>query len=338
MADTPLGFFYRETPWRFQAEWADGAWTEGELTSESTITIDEGATCLHYAQQCFEGLKSYAGPDGAPLLFRVDQNAARLRRSAERLLMPPPPEELFLRGVHACVHANRHLLPAADEGGALYVRPLLIGVGPNLGLRPAPRYVFRVFCSPVGPYFSDGLTGIKLLVTEQDRVAPRGMGSYKAGGNYAGGLMLTANAKAQGHTEVLYLDPREHRLLDEAGSANVFGIRDGNTLVTPGSASILPSITMDSLLQLARDRGLDVQRRDVPVEELADFEEMGCTGTAAVITPVAQVTHGERVYRFAAPGAHTKALYDALTQIQYGLREDPHGWVTPVTAAQAAGA
>ena len=337
MSETPKGFDYRETPWRFQAEWSDGEWTEGELVSESTITIDEGATCLHYAQQCFEGLKSYASPDGTPLLFRVDQNAARLRRTAARLLMPEVSEELFLRGVHACVHANRHLLPPNGGGGSLYVRPLLIGVGENLGLRPAPRYVFRVFCSPVGPYFADGLKGIRLLVTDQDRVAPRGMGSYKAGGNYGGGLMLTANAKKQGHNEVLYLDPTSHTRLEEAGSANVFGVR-GETLVTPGSSSILPSITMDSLLQLARDRGLAVERRDVPVGELADWEEMGCTGTAAVITPVAQVTDGEQVYRFTAPGPHTKALYDELTGIQYGNREDRHGWVTEVTTAQGAGA
>jgi branched-chain amino acid aminotransferase len=328
-----LGFGYRQTPYRFHAEWRDGAWSDGELVEDPYLHIEEGACGLHYGQQCFEGLKAYRGPDGHPLLFRVDQNAARMHRSAERLLMPPVSEALFIRAVEACVWANREQLPPHGSGASLYVRPMLIGVGENLGLRPAPCYIFRVFCSPVGAYFQGGLKGIRLLVTDHDRVAPRGTGAYKVGGNYAAGLLLAKEAKAKGYNEVLYLDALERRYLDEAGSANVYGILSGDpaTFVTPLSDSILPSITMSSMLALAEDRGLKVERRQVPIEEVATFSEMGCTGTAAVVTPVAQITHGEVVYDLpAAPGPITSELYDQLTQIQVGARPDPHGWVRRV--------
>ncbi|RMG10081.1 MAG: branched-chain amino acid aminotransferase [Planctomycetota bacterium] len=327
----PTGFAYRPTPWRFQAEW-DGSWSEGRLLSDPRLSIEEGATCLHYGQQCFEGLKAYAAPDGTPLLFRPEENARRMARSAERLLLPPPPEELFFAGVRACVRANRDHLPAHGSGASLYVRPVLLGVGDNLGLRPAPRAVFRVFCSPVGPYFADGLRGIRLLVSDEDRVAPRGLGAYKAGGNYAGGLLLAKRAKEQGYDEVLYLDAIEHRYLDEAGSANVYGVA-GGTLLTPRSPSILPSITLASLLVLAEEElGLRVERRRVAIDEVADFEEMGCTGTAAVITPVASVRHGEQEWRLPhAPGPRTEELYRLLVGTQTGALPDPRGWRMPVS-------
>ena len=328
-----LGFTYQRAPWRFQAEWRDGQWDEGYLTDEATLTLEEGATALHYGQQCFEGLKAFGGPQGQALLFRPERNAARMERSAARLLMPAPSPQLFLHGVRACVDACRELLPPHGSGASLYVRPLLIGVGDNLGVRPAPRYLFRVFCSPVGPYFKGGLTGIKLVTTPEDRVAPRGTGAYKVGGNYAAQMLLTRQAKERGFDEVLYLDPLQHRTLEEAGSANVFGILPGSpaTLVTPDSPSILPSITLDSLLVLAREElGLTVERRRIAIDEVPGFQEMGCAGTAAVITPVALVSHEGRESKFPAPGPLTKELYRLLTHIQQGALPDPRGWVQTV--------
>lgn len=332
-----LGFGYRETPARFVAEWVDGAWTPGELTDRSTIEIAEGAVCLHYGQQCFEGLKATRAADGRILLFRADRNAARMARSAERLLMPPVPPEMFLRAVTETVAANRDWVPPADAAGAaLYVRPVLLGVGHNLGLRPAPRYHFRVFCSPVGPYFGDGFGGgIKLRVADHDRAAPRGVGQYKVGGNYAPGLLLHHQAKADGFDEVLYLDALERRYLDEAGSANVFGVaaREGQeTLVTPRSESILPSITLDSLLTLAtEDLGIAVERRPVLLEEVRTFREFSLTGTATVITPVASVTHQDATWTFPeSPGTAARRLFDRLSAIQRGVVEDTRGWTVAV--------
>ncbi|MGE0711570.1 MAG: branched-chain amino acid aminotransferase [Planctomycetota bacterium] len=328
-----LGFAYLRPRLRFQAVW-DGEWSAGELTEESTLTIEEGACGLHYGQQCFEGLKAFSAPDGSAHLFRPEMNGKRMARTAERLLMEPVPQELFLRGVRECVAANLDLLPPHGHGASLYVRPLLIGVGDNLGLRPAPRYVFRVFCSPVGPYFKGGQTGVHLVVTDLDRAAPNGTGAYKAGGNYAGALLATKRAKALGFDEALFLDAREHRYLEEAGSANVYGIIAGHpaTLVTPDSPSILPSVTMDSVLTLAReDLGLKVERRPVALEEVAGFSEMACTGTAAGIAPVARVRHTEGEVTFnPCPGPISTELYRLLSGIQRGLLPDPRGWRVPV--------
>ena len=331
-----LGFQYVRTPWRFQAEWRAGAWSEGELVDDPLLHIEEGSCALHYGQQCFEGLKAHPGPKGAALVFRPHENARRLARSAERLMMPPPPEELFVRAVRRCVEANREYLPPHESGASLYIRPLLIGVGDNLGLRPATRYIFRVFCSPVGPYFKDGMKGLRLLVSSFDRVAPRGTGAFKVGGNYAPGLLATQMAKDAGYDEALYLDPLGGRNLDEAGSANVFGIRpgadDGLVLVTPDSPSILPSVTMDSLLRLAREElGLTVERRRVPITELSQWREMGCTGTAAVITPIKLVRDDATEYTFAqAPGPVTQELYRLLRGIQRGEIADTREWVLRV--------
>jgi branched-chain amino acid aminotransferase len=327
-----LGFTYLAPAFRFQAEWADGAWNEGRLTSEATLTIEEGACGLHYGQQCFEGLKAFSGPNDEPLIFRPEQNARRLIRSAERLMMQPPPEELFLRAVRECVLANLDILPPHGSGATLYLRPLLLGVGENLGLRPASRYVFRVFCSPVGPYFKGTVAGISLSVSEFDRAAPRGTGAYKAGGNYAGALLASKRARDAGFDEALFLDAKERRYLEEAGAANVFGILPTTpaTLVTPLSDSILPSVTMDSILTLGMDIGLKVERRPVPIEEVPDFVEMGATGTAAGIAPVARVVHGEQDTSFEAPGPITTELQRLLTGVQSGTLPDAHDWVLRV--------
>lgn len=331
-----LGFTYLKTPWRFQAEWKDGAWSEGRLVSESTLVIEEGACALHYAQQCFEGMKAFTTPQDRSVLFRPQENARRMATSARRLLMPPPPEELFLRAVRETVKANEEYMPPHGLGAAMYVRPLLIGVGDNLGVRPASRYIFRVFCSPVGPYFKGGVKAIRLRVTEIDRVAHNGTGAQKVGGNYAGGMMATQEAKAAGYDEALYLDPLEHRYLEEAGSANVFGIISGTgkaRLVVPVSPSILPSVTMRSVAQLAEeDFGMTVERRRVAIDEVSQLSEMGCTGTAAVITPVAVVHHQGKDLKVGetAPGPLTLELYNRLTGIQRGKLEDTRGWVVPV--------
>lgn len=333
-----LGFRYQPTPWRFQATWRDGVWSPGGLTAEPTITLEEGSTALHYGQQCFEGLKAFAGPDGAVRVFRPDRNAARMAASARRILLPEVPEALFLRAVAACVDANHEHVPPHGSGAALYVRPLLLGTGDNLGLRPAPTALFRVFCSPVGPYFKAGLAPIRLWVTARDRAAPNGTGAFKVGGNYAGGLLATREAKDLGWDEALYLDPREHRFLDEAGSANVFGVlppaRPGGPerLVTPASPTILPSVTMDSVLTLAREElGLEVERRPIPLTEVGDMLELGCTGTAAVITPVAEVGHPGGSFRLPrAPGPVALALHGRLTALQRGEAPDPRGWTVRV--------
>jgi branched-chain amino acid aminotransferase len=331
-----MGFAYRQLPYRFQAEWKDGEWTEGGLSEEPTITIEEGATGLHYGQQCFEGLKAHTGPDGRARIFRPQENAARMKGSAERLCMPPPPEELFLRGVRSCVEANQeHWPPHTVRGASLYIRPLLIGVGHNLGLRPASRFVFRVFCSPVGPYFKGGFedsSGLRLLVTERDRAAPRGVGAFKVGGNYAPGLLLHKQAKERGFDELLYFDALEHKWLDEAGSANVFGVLEGGRLVSPLSDSILPSITRRSILTLAEeDLDLTVERRKVGADEIPAFREMGLTGTATVITPVRSVTNQEHEVSFSdVPGPVSTRLYKRLTGIQRGEIEDTRGWLLSV--------
>jgi branched-chain amino acid aminotransferase len=333
-----LGFLYTRTPWRFQAEYRDGSWSDGELLQEHMVTLEEGSCSLHYAQQCFEGLKAFTTPEDRSVLFRPLENARRMATSAKRLLMPPPPEELFLHACREVVRSNEDHMPPHGLGASMYLRPLLIGVGDNLGLRPAPRYLFRVFCSPVGPYFKGGMRAIRLRVSEIDRVARHGTGAFKVGGNYAGGLMATAEAKAAGYDEALYLDPIEHRTLEEAGSANVFGILPPRTrggkhrLVTPDSPSILPSVTLASVLTLAsEDLGLEVERRPVPIDEVASFVEMGCTGTATVITPVSVVHDGRRDVTIGeAPGPITKQLYERLTSIQRGKVPDTRGWVVPV--------
>lgn len=329
-----LGFVYVKTPWRFQAEHRGGAWTGGELVEDAQLHIEEGATSLHYAQQCFEGLKAFRHPDGRAFIFRPTDNHQRMAVSSARLLMPSPPEALFLRACLETVKANLEFVPPADSGASMYLRPLLVGVGDNLGLRPAPRYIFRVFCSPVGPYFKGGLKAVKLRVTAIDRVAKMGTGAYKVGGNYAGGLLATQEAKQAGYDEALYLDPIEHRYLEEAGSANVFGILPPRTpggparLVTPESPSILPSITLKSVLTLAKEElGLEVERRRVSIDEVPSFAEMGCTGTAAVITPVGTVHHaGKDTVITDGVGPITRKLYDLLTGIQRGKLADKRGW------------
>jgi len=332
-----LEFSYVETDYRYTARWQNGSWSEGELIESALMQVHEGSTVLHYAQSCFEGLKAQTAPSGEVLLFRPDLNCQRMARTTNRLLMPEVPESLFMNGILQTVRANAAWVPPYGSGASLYIRPFLVGVGENLGLRPAPEFEFRVFVSPVGPYYKGGgLNLIDLAVIDLDRAAPKGLGAYKAGANYAGGLLATRMAKELGAQEALYLDPAGHRFLEEAGSANiVLKMKDGR-MVTPKSESILPSVTRRSVMTLAEDvLGLPVEERPVPfLEEVDDIEEFAACGTAAVISPVGKVRMNDHWYRFYGEGESigpvTQQLYDRLTAIQKGEEADPYGWTVVV--------
>lgn len=333
-----LGFEYTRTDFRFSSLWENGAWNEGEVISSDYIQIHEGAPALHYAQQCFEGLKAQTAQDGRILLFRPELNCERMQNTADRLLMPRVPEELFLRGVEEAVRANAAWVPPYGSGASLYIRPLLIGVGENMGLRPASKYEFRVFVSPVGPYYkSGGLSVISLAVTDYDRAAPAGTGAVKAGANYPGGLLATQKAKELGANEALYLDAAERRYLEEAGSANIIiSIEGGRKLITPSSSAVLPSVTRRSILDIAQhDLGMAVECRPIDLrKEVDSFEEVAACGTAAVLSPVGRIWFDDAWHSFygdgEAVGPVMQKLYDLLCQLQRGEREDRFGWTREV--------
>ncbi|MDO0921064.1 MULTISPECIES: branched-chain amino acid aminotransferase [unclassified Enterococcus] len=329
-----LGFSYIKTPWRFLATWKDGSWNEGELTEDNYLHIHEGSTALHYGQQCFEGLKAYRRKNGGINLFRPDENSKRMNRSAYRLRMPEVPEDFFLDAVKQVVKANQEYVPPYGSGATLYIRPLLIGVGENIGVSPAPEYIFTVFCMPVGPYFKGGLTPTNFIVSDYDRAAPNGTGAAKVGGNYAASLLPGYEAHQRKFSDCIYLDPETHTKIEEVGSANFFGITADNEFVTPKSPSILPSITKYSLLHLAQHSlGLTPVEGDVYLNELDRFVEAGACGTAAVISPIGGIQNGEDFHVFYSEtevGPQTKALYDQLTGIQFGDIAAPTGWIFDV--------
>lgn len=329
-----LGFSYIKTPWRFLATWKDGSWNEGELTEDNYLHIHEGSTALHYGQQCFEGLKAYRRKDGGINLFRPDENSKRMNRSAYRLRMPEVPEDFFLDAVKQVVKANQEYVPPYGSGATLYIRPLLIGVGENIGVSPAPEYIFTVFCMPVGPYFKGGLTPTNFIVSDYDRAAPNGTGAAKVGGNYAASLLPGYEAHQRKFSDCIYLDPETHTKIEEVGSANFFGITADNEFVTPKSPSILPSITKYSLLHLAQHSlGLTPVEGDVYLNELDRFVEAGACGTAAVISPIGGIQNGDDFHVFYSEtevGPQTKALYDQLTGIQFGDIAAPTGWIFDV--------
>ncbi|MFT7621972.1 MAG: branched-chain amino acid aminotransferase [Myxococcota bacterium] len=330
-----LGFSLLPTDYNLLYRWRDGGWSAAEVRSSAEYTLPLGATALHYGQSVFEGLKAFETGDGRAVMFRPDQNAARMARGARKLLMQAFPEDLFVAACRQVVKLNRRYLPPSDSGASLYLRPLLFGSSGLLGVRPADEYIFGVFCTPVGPYFGGELAPIKLAVEEEThRAAPLGVGDVKAAGNYAAGMRAVARAKAAGFDNVLYLDARESKYIDETGATNFFGIRrdgDGSyTYVTPRSLSILPSITNDSLMTIARDLGLRVEQRPVAATELTEFVEAGCCGTAAVITPVKSVQLGQKHIEYGQPGEVTRALYKRLTEIQRGNASDDHNWVVDV--------
>ncbi|MBM3957881.1 MAG: branched-chain amino acid aminotransferase [Gemmatimonadetes bacterium] len=330
-----LPFGYLRTDINVRYVWRGGAWDEGIETDAETIPMHMAATCLHYGQAAFEGLKVFEARDGRILVFRVEENAKRMQHSGELLLMEAPPVELFRRAVHRVVRANRRFIPPYGSGASLYIRPLLIGTGAQIGVKPSSEYMFLLLVTPVGPYFKAGFSPTRLIVEETlDRAAPQGVGTAKAGGNYAAGMRATVRAKKAGYGEALYLDAREHAYIDETGASNFFGITRDGAYVTPQSPSILRSITNMSLRTLAADLGYRVEERPVPVAELRDFVEAGCCGTAAVITPVESITYQgkEIVYlRDGKPGPHCTKLYRALTAIQSGDATDTHGWTEEIS-------
>lgn len=330
-----LGFTYMNLPYRYRSTWKDGQWDDGKLVESNHVSISESSTALHYGQQCFEGLKAYRTKNGDVQLFRVDENAKRLNRSATRLLMPEVPEEKFIEAVKEVVRANIDYVPPYGSGGTLYLRPFLIGVGDGIGVAPATEYLFSVFALPVGNYFKGGLQPTKFVASfEYDRAAPRGTGDAKVGGNYAGSLLAGKEAKEQGFSDVIYLDPATHTKIEEVGAANFFGITKDNEFITPDSPSILPSITKYSLLYLAEHRlGLKAIEGDVYIDELEKFTEAGACGTAAVISPIGSVTVNGKEHVFYSNtkvGPVTKRLYEELTGIQFGDVEAPEGWVFKV--------
>ena len=329
-----LGFNYMQTDFRYVSTWKDGKWDEGQLVTDNKLSISVASTALHYGQQCFEGLKAYRTKNGDIQLFRPYQNAKRLNLGAQRLLMPDIPEEKFVDAVLQVVRANEAYVPPYGTGATLYIRPLLIGVGDNIGVGPAPEYLFSVFCIPVGPYFKGGMTPVNFTVSDFDRAAPYGTGAAKVGGNYAASLYSYHLAKKSGFGDCIYLDPLTHTKIEEVGSANFFGITWNDEFVTPKSPSILPSITKYSLLYLAKEYlGLKTAERDVLIDNLKEFKEAGACGTAAVITPIGGIQYKGNLHVFHSEtevGPNTTKLYNTLCGIQFGDLEAPDDWVVKV--------
>ncbi len=328
-----LGFGISKTDYNVRCYYRDGAWGELEISSSSEISIHMGATCLHYGQQSFEGLKAYRGKDDRIRLFRYDENAKRMMNSAKGIMLAEVPQALFQGAVEKVVQLNERFVPPYGTGASLYIRPLLIGTGPEVGVKPAKEYLFMVFVMPVGPYFKEGFKPVDIMITrDHDRAAPLGTGHLKVGGNYAASMSSVAEAHENGFATALYLDAREKKYIDECGPANFFAIKD-NTYITPESKSILPSITNKSLQEIAKSMGMKVEKRSVLLDELPDFEETGACGTAAVITPIRKIFDPDqnKTYTFgnsSEPGPVTTRLYNELLGIQFGDLEDKHGWIT----------
>lgn len=330
-----LKFGYIPTDYNVRCYWRNGEWGEVEVSSSETVNIHMAATCLHYGQDAFEGLKAYRCPDGKVRVFRVQANAERLQSTCRGIVMPELPVEMFVEMVRKAVKLNERFVPPYESGASLYIRPLLIGTGAQVGVHPAEEYLFLIFVSPVGPYFKGGFaTNDYVIIRDYDRAAPLGTGRYKVGGNYAASLRANQIAHEKGYASEFYLDAKEKKYIDECGAANFFAIKDGK-YVTPKSTSILPSITNDSLQQLARDMGLEVEVRPIPEEELSTFDEAGACGTAAVISPIRKIDDLDngKSYVFSKdgkPGPISEKLYNRLRNIQYGIEPDVYGWTMVV--------
>ena len=331
-----LGFGYMETDYRFVSDYKNGAWDDGALTQDSKVVINECAGVLQYAQTVFEGMKAYTTADGRIVTFRPDLNGARMEDSAKRLEMPVYPKEAFVEAVVKTIKANEAYVPPYGSGATLYVRPYMFGSNAVIGVKPADEYQFRVFTTPVGPYFKGGVKPLTIRISDFDRAAPNGTGHIKAGLNYAMSLHAIVDAHKQGYDENMYLDAATRTKVEETGGANfLFVTRDGK-VVTPKSNSILPSITRRSLMQVAREYlGIEAEEREVTVEELKDFAECGLCGTAAVISPVGKIVdHGKEICLpsgMSEMGPVTKKLYDTLTGIQMGTIKAPEGWIVEVS-------
>ena len=323
-----LPFGYLPTDYNVRCYYRNGQWGEIEVSSSESINIHMAATALHYGQEAFEGQKAFRCPDGKIRVFRIKDNAERMQSTCRGILMPELPTEIFVEMVRRVVLLNERFIPPYESGASL-----LIGTGPQVGVKPANEYLFIIFVTPVGPYFKGGFATNDYVITRQyDRAAPQGTGIYKVGGNYAAGLRANRWAHELGYAGEFYLDAKEKKYIDECGAANFFGIKN-NTYITPKSSSILPSITNRSLQQIAQDLGYKVEARPIPEEELSTFEEAGACGTAAVISPIAKLDDPERntSYVFSKdgkPGPVSTQLYKTFRDIQYGILEDKHGWIT----------
>lgn len=330
-----LGFGIVDTDYRFVSMYKDGKWDEGKLITDNTVTIHESAGVLQYAQTCFEGMKAYETADGRIVCFRPDLNAERMIDSAKRLEMPVYPKEKFLEAIKSVVKANAAYVPPYGTGASLYIRPYMFGSSAVIGVKPAQEYMFRVFSTPVGPYFKGGVKPLTIRVTDFDRAAPNGTGHIKAGLNYAMSLHAIVDAHHQGFDENMYLDAATRTKVEETGGANFIFVTKDNTVVTPKSSSILPSITRRSLIYVAEHYlGLKVEEREVFVSELKEFKECGLCGTAAVISPVGKIINHDQEICLPSGmnemGEITKKLYDTLRGIQLGTIEAPEGWLVEI--------
>lgn len=327
-----VGFGYHKTDKRYVSNYKEGKWDEGVLTEDSNIVLNESAGVLQYAQTCFEGMKAYTTVDGKVVVFRPDMNAKRMSDTAKRLEMPVFPEDRFVEAVEQVVKANLKFVPPYGTGATLYLRPFMFGSAPVMGVKPSAEYQFRIFASPVGPYFKGGAKPITLTVSDFDRAAPHGTGHVKAGLNYAMSLHAIVTAHANGYDENLYPDALTRTKVEETGGANFFFVTKDNKVVTPKSDSILPSITRRSLMYVAKEYlGLETEEREVYLSELKDFAECGLCGTAAVISPVGKIVdHGKEICfpsGMEKMGPISQKLYETLTGIQYGRIEAPEGWI-----------
>ena len=330
-----LGFGYVKTDKRFVANYKDGAWDNGVITDDDKVVISECAGVLQYSQSCFEGMKAYTTEQGHTVIFRPDMNASRMADSCRRLEMPVFPEDKFVEAIAETVRANEDWVPPYGSGASLYIRPYMFGSNPVIGVKPADEYQFRVFTTPVGPYFKGGAKPLTIKVSDFDRAAPHGTGHIKAGLNYAMSLHAIVTAHAEGYAENMYLDPATRTKVEETGGANFLFVTKDGKVVTPKSDSILPSITRRSLVHVAKEYlGLEVEEREVLFDEVKDFAECGLCGTAAVISPVGKIVdHGKEICLLSGMdemGPVTKKLYETLTGIQMGRIEAPKGWIYTV--------
>jgi branched-chain amino acid aminotransferase len=329
-----LGFDYLKADYNFISYYKDGKWDEGSLREDDKITISQASTCLHYGQECFEGLKAYRHENGEVYMFRPDENSKRMNQTCERILMPTVPQDFFIDACKRVVKANAKFVPPYGSGATMYIRPYIIGIGDNIGVSPAREYIFGIFVLPVGPYFKGGMNPVNFMTTDYDRAAPMGTGSVKVGGNYAGSLLPHEEAVKQGYADCIYLDPATHTKIEEVGAANFFGITKENVFVTPKSPSILQSITRRSLVHIAENYlDMKVEERDVPINSLDEFKEAGACGTAAVISPIGAISHKGKKHVFYSEtevGEVTKKLYTTLIGIQNGDVEAPKGWMEKI--------
>lgn len=332
MENKAKGFTYVKTPYNYISYYKDGKWDEGVLREEDTLTISATSTSLHYGQQAFEGLKAYRRKDGNINLFRVIDNAKRFQDSCERMMMPKVPLDVFVEAVKQTVLANHEYVPPYGSKATLYIRPFMIGVGNNLGLRPAKEYIFSVIVSPVESYFEGPAKPVDMVTSKYDRAAPYGTGQAKVGGNYAASLYPQVDARQKGYADTIFLDPKTHTKIEEVGAANFFAITHQKAYITPKSPSILDSITNRTLRYLARHMlNLDVEDTDIFIDKLDHIAEAGACGTAALVTPIASITHNDHVHQFKCHnemGPITKQLYDLITGIQVGDIPDPSHWIT----------